>query len=379
MKRWLDPQQLKTVISFTFAGLFIIAIYFFILNINIFLRELSRLMFVLRPFIFGLIIAFLMGPIVRFIEQRTLVIFGFSHKLKRSLAVLFALILTGQIIVLFFSFVIPQIIISVQAITTILPRYVVTVEQLLNQLVIEYTLPQEWIDLALSSSETFLVNFFNVIEESIPLLVDFSLSFTLVILNLIIGLAIAIYMMFDKERFTLQVKKTTYALLGKEMGDFAIETTHLASNLMHRFILGKALDSLIIGLLCYLGMLLIGLDYAILLSVIIGVTNMIPVFGPFIGAVPGALILLLVDPIQALWFVLFVIGLQQFDGNILGPKILGDSVGLPSLWIIFSIIVGGGYFGVLGMFLGVPVFAVIYIVAKRIIAERLDKENIQVE
>jgi len=146
--------------------------------------------------------------------------------------------------------------------------------------------------------------------------------------------------------------------------------------MMHRFILGKALDSLIIGVICYIGMLLLKLEYPVLISVVIGMTNMIPVFGPFIGAVPGALILLIVSPIQALWFILFIIVLQQFDGNYLGPRILGDSMGLPSLWIMFAIIVGGGYFGLVGMFMGVPIFAVIYLVFKRLVNNRIRMKEI---
>jgi predicted PurR-regulated permease PerM len=378
MKRWLDAHQLKTVISFTIAGLFIIAIYFFILNISMFLSHLGRLLMVLRPFIYGLIMAFLLGPIVAFIEHKTLVIFKLSQKAKRGISVFLALLLSIEVVVLFFSFVIPQIVNSVQSISVRLPQYVVTVERLLNQFAFGFDIPEQWINLLLSSSETFLVNIFAVIEGYIPLLLNYSLSLTLLIFNVIVGLAIAVYMLLDKERFTLQVKRATYALFGQASGDYLVELTHLSSTMIHRFILGKALDSVIIGIICYLGMLLIGLEYAILLSVIIGITNMIPVFGPFIGAVPGTLILLLVDPLQALWFVLFIIGLQQFDGNILGPKILGDSVGLPGLWIMFSIIVGGGYFGVIGMFLGVPIFAVIYIVVKRFVMKKIDQESIEI-
>lgn len=170
-----------------------------------------------------------------------------------------------------------------------------------------------------------------------------------------------------------------YVLVGQKSGDYLVDLSRLSSNMVHRFILGKMLDSLIIGLICYIGMLILGLSYPVLLSVIIGVTNMIPVFGPFIGAIPGALILILVDPFQALWFVLFIIVLQQFDGNYLGPRILGDSIGLPSLWIMFAIIVGGGYFGVIGIFLGVSIFAVIYIVSKKIVANKLERESIKIK
>ena len=199
------------------------------------------------------------------------------------------------------------------------------------------------------------------------------------IFNLLLGIAIAMYVLIDRERFSLQAKKIIYFITNQKTGDYLIDLSRLSSNMIHRFILGKMLDSFIIGVICYVGMLVLGLSYPLLLSVIVGVTNMIPVFGPFIGAIPGALILLLVDPLQALWFILFIILLQQFDGNFLGPRILGDSMGLPSLWIMFAIVVGGGYFGVVGMFLGVPIFAVIYIVSKKIISNKLEKDSIQIK
>ena len=148
--------------------------------------------------------------------------------------------------------------------------------------------------------------------------------------------------------------------------------------MFNSFIIGKTVDSLIVGVICYIVMLIFGWPYPVLISLIIGVTNMIPVFGPFIGAIPALFLLFIVDPSAALWFALFIIILQQIDGNIIGPLILQDSMGLPSLWIMFAIILGGGFFGLVGMFLGVPVFAVVYVIIKEIVNQRLIDKEIEV-
>lgn len=379
MKKWLDSNHFSLIASITLAGLLIVSIYFIILNIDVLFKLLSDLGSVLTPFMYGLIFAFLMGPIVTFVEQKALVSFKWKKSTKRIVSVVLTLLITIEIIVLFFSFIIPQLITSLSSISEKLPQYIIVVEDLLGDWLIRYRVENDWVNLVLDSSEDLLVNFLTTIQSYIPLILDYSWQFTKMVFNLLLGIAIAMYVLIDKERFSLQAKKVLYVLAGQKSGDYLVDLSRLSSNMVHRFILGKMLDSLIIGFICYIGMLILGLSYPVLLSVIIGVTNMIPVFGPFIGAIPGTLILILVDPFQALWFVLFIIVLQQFDGNYLGPRILGDSMGLPSLWIMFAIIVGGGYFGVIGMFLGVPIFAVIYIVSKKLVANKLERESIKIK
>lgn len=379
MKKWLDSSHLSLILSITLAGLFIVAIYFAILNINVFIELINDLGSVLTPFMYGLILAFLMSPIVSFFEMKAFASFKWKKSTKRILSVLLSLLITFEIIVLFFSFIIPQLIISLSSISEKLPEYIVIVEDLLGEWLVSYRLDNEWVNLLLDSSEDLLVTFLKTIQGYLPLILDYSWQFTKMIFNLLLGIAIAMYVLIDRERFSLQAKKLIYFISNQKTGDYLIDLSRLSSSMVHRFILGKMLDSFIIGVICYVGMLVLGLSYPLLLSVIVGVTNMIPVFGPFIGAIPGALILLLVDPFQALWFILFIILLQQFDGNFLGPRILGDTMGLPSLWIMFAIIVGGGYFGVVGMFLGVPIFAVIYIISKKIISNKLEKDSIQIK
>ena len=162
----------------------------------------------------------------------------------------------------------------------------------------------------------------------------------------------------------------------EEVSKYFHRMSLLSSKIFNNFIVGKAIDSLIIGILCYVGSLIFQFPYALLLSVFVGVTNMIPVFGPFIGAIPGVVILFIIHPITAVYFALFVFALQQFDGNVLGPMILGDKLGLPSIGILFSVCIGGGLFGIVGMFIGVPCFAVFYVAVKEFVHYRLEKKGV---
>ena len=213
----------------------------------------------------------------------------------------------------------------------------------------------------------------------LPLVFNVTKNLTTGLTNLVLGIIISVYFLVGKERFFAQIKKFLYALLPKDLVGRLIDITHTSNRIFSGFISGKILDSLIIGILCFVGMSIFRMPMAMLVSVIVGVTNIIPYFGPFIGAIPSALIVFLVDPIKALWFVVFVVCLQQFDGNILGPRILGDSIGMPAFWVVFSILLFGGYLGVLGMFIGVPTFAVIYSIFKLWTEGRLSRKNLPVD
>ena len=207
-----------------------------------------------------------------------------------------------------------------------------------------------------------------------------SYSVTIVrgVFNFFVGMIIAVYMLMDQERWISQFKKLTYAVLSTERAEELFRVVNLTAKMLDNFIFGKALDSLIIGLATAVCCGLMKIPYTPLIAFIVGITNMIPVFGPFIGAIPCAFILLIISPAKALEFVIFVIILQQVDGNILGPYILGDSMGLPPLWVMAAIIIGGAVWGVLGMFLGVPLFSVIYVLVREFVVKRLRERRIRV-
>ena len=193
--------------------------------------------------------------------------------------------------------------------------------------------------------------------------------------NLLIGLIISVYLLVSKESFAGQSKKIIYAIWEEETANKLISNIRFVNATFGGFINGKLVDSLIIGLICFIGMTLLQLPYPLLISVIVGITNIIPFFGPYLGAIPSIVLILMVNPKQALYFAIFVLILQQFDGNFLGPKILGNKTGLSSFWVIFSITLFGGYWGILGMAIGVPVFAVIYAGIKALVNQQLVKRG----
>lgn len=197
------------------------------------------------------------------------------------------------------------------------------------------------------------------------------MSVTSRVMSFVVGIIISIYVLMGKERFFAQSKKLLSALIPTPAVDRIVQITHQSHEIFSGFISGKILDSCIVGLLCFIGMVIFRWPYAVLISVMVGVTNVIPYFGPFFGAIPSVLIMLIVDPVKAIWLALFILALQQLDGNVIGPKILGNSTGLSAFWVIFSITVFGSLFGVVGMFIGVPLFAVIYSLVRQFCEWRL--------
>ena len=197
--------------------------------------------------------------------------------------------------------------------------------------------------------------------------------------NFIIGIVISIYVLLGKETFIAQAKKLVYAVFPADRGNVIVATVRKANDIFGGFIIGKILDSVIIGILCFIGLSILQMPYTLLVSVIVGVTNVIPFFGPYIGAIPSAILIMLANPIQGLYFIIFILVLQQVDGNIIGPKILGDSTGLNSFWVVFAILVGGGLFGVAGMIFGVPLFATIYYITRKLTAWVLRKKGLPEE
>ena len=197
--------------------------------------------------------------------------------------------------------------------------------------------------------------------------------------NLIIGYIISIYILFDKEKFKGQIKKVLYTFFDNERINIILENARYTDRVFGGFFAGKLIDSLIIGILCFIGMIVFDMPYALIISVIVGVTNIIPYFGPFIGAIPSAFLILLVDPGKCVGFLIFIFILQQFDGNILGPKILGSKTGLSSFWVLCSLLLFGGLFGMVGMILGVPIFSIFYSFINGLIKRRLEDKKLPVD
>ena len=379
MKNLLPEEQHARTISniiVVCTGILLAAALFYIKNIASFIGKVTD---VITPFIIGIAVAFLLMPIVHKVEDffnRALFKRKPHAKLSRGLATAIAFIVLITLVSAFFGMLVPQLISSVKSIVPTVSRFYNTNADYINQFLLKY----EFLNI---ENEQLVVAWEKIVSEFgnyANLLVDFLLTFSSSIYNIIfpvlLGLIAAFYLLMDKERFSAQIKKIIYAVWKKDTCETMIYWTRRANHIFAGFITGKILDSLIIGIICYVFMLIFKIEYALLISVIVGVTNIIPFFGPLIGAIPSVLILLLVNPLSALWFGIFIIILQQVDGNIIGPFILAEDLGLSPFWIMMSIVVGSGLFGFVGMLASVPVFALLYAIARTLVGLRLEQRNL---
>ena len=338
---------------------------------------------VIAPVIWGIAIAYICNPVMKLLEKLFQKLFDKKKphpKLNRSLSIFITMLLLITIIVSILALVTIQVRDSIMEIFYSIPTYIKQLEDLVVKLLGDYP---EAVQVIETQLETIQPKIMEAVNNIIPKLGDISLKvkdgaigFIVSMKDFIIGFIVAIYLLFSKETFTAQARKTVYAIFPKNLCKGILRTCAKANQTLSGFLSGKLLDSLIIGIICFACMRIMNLEFVALISIIIGVTNIIPFFGPFFGAVPSALLLLMTNPKHVIPFVFFIIILQQFDGNILGPKILGDSTGLSPFWVMFAIFVGGGLFGFMGMLLGVPVFAVIYALASEFFAYLLKKKRL---
>ena len=341
---------------------------------------ITKLTHALAPFFFALFIAFLLNPVLNFFYQK---IFGklfrqHWHALRISLSILFTYLFALGIITITVLYIIPHAGESLADLTATIPALTEQLLDFLNNLEIYFPdLDIEWVEEKLQEIIPNLINFGTTfISNLVPLLYSFSVSFAKLVINLLLSIVISCYMLIDKSILTRRCKRLAYAFLPEDKVQEFITTCKECIAIFTGFINGKTLDSFIIGILCFVLMSIFKMPYALLLSVIVGITNMIPYFGPFIGAIPGVLIYIFISPLQALGFAILILALQQFDGLYLGPKILGSSTGLKPLWVIFAITIGGAYGGVLGMFLGVPTIGVFAHLINKLVDKQLAKKNI---
>lgn len=357
---------------------FTLILYVFLTNFSIISNLWGKITGILFPFIIGFALAFLLNPIMMFFESKVFANWKCKGKGKRTISMLIALLIAFTIVTFLICLIVPAVIDSVSDLVSNNEVYISRFSNFITDIFEDYHLDTSKINDIVGRSSDFLTYFGDMFTTTLPAIVSTSYGIIKSILNLLIGVAAAMYLLLDKETFISNVKKINFAILPRPVASYLKRLVNIVKKVFYDFIVGKAVDSMIIGVICYIGLSLMGIKYAALLSVIVGITNMIPVFGPFIGAVPGIIILMIIQPVQSIYFAIFILVLQQFDGNILGPLILGDKLGLPSFWILFSVTVGGALFNVVGMFIGVPTFAVIYYAVKEYINLRLERKQIDV-
>lgn len=372
----LKEETIENIKAFSLSGIIIVIFFQLINNLPWLSKTFVAALQALAPFLIGIVLAFIVVPLRRFVENELLENFTWSKKTKRRIGVLLSMAVLLLGILVFFAILIPQLASSLSVFIASFDGYVQAFQKLVEKINSGAPEIAAFLSNGLQVMAEELTKWLTGAQGGLAQILSYSISFAKGILNFFIGLIITMYLLMDEEKFKMQIKKLLYGIFDSTQADSVTHVLKLTAKTFNNFIFGKFVDSLIIGVICYITVSLMKLPYAPLIAFVVGITNMIPVFGPFIGAIPCTLILLIIDPFQALEFLIFIVVLQQIDGNIIGPHILSDAVGLPTLWVMFAIIIGGAMFGVVGMFVGIPVFSVIYTLIEDWVHRRLREKKV---
>ena len=375
---WNSKYTTIAIYSFIVA-ISVILFYLAISQVTIFTDKLDSILVVMQPFIIGFSIAYIVNFLLNFYENKvfeTKYIKKIKLKSKRGLAILFSYITTFFIISMFVKFLLPQLIDSVVGLVNDIPSYITNTTNFVNEIIMKLNIEDQYSQVLMDNFNSLVNYIIRFATNLIPALGGFLASVASSIWNVILGIIVSVYLLIDKEKLCALSKKITYGLFPESYADEIIKLVDRSNYTFGRFLGGKILDSFIIGILTFVILTLVKMPYTLLISVIIGITNIIPFFGPLFGAIPSTLIVMFVSPIKAFWLLLIILIIQQIDGNIIGPKILGDSIGISAFWILFSLLVAGKLLGFIGMVIGVPMFAVIYSIIKDIVESKLDKKGL---
>lgn len=386
------PSKLRQEFSRGMTAFLVVAasilFYFALLRLTNLSDVFAKIFNVLKPVVYGCAIAYLLNPIVKKADKYLLPVLETkikkpesARRLSRGCGIFLSIIILFVLIVTLCNLLIPELYSSIRNLVFTLPGQLNDLVDQLNNVKLDdsttgtliKTAVEEGTDMLQTWLRQDLLTRANDIMSNLTVGV---LSIISEIFNALIGIIISIYILFSKEMFSGQSKKAVYAVMKPRHANMLLHLTTKSNEIFGGFIIGKIIDSLIIGILCFIGLTLLNMPYVMLVSVIIGVTNVIPFFGPYIGAIPSAILIILADPMKGVYFIIFVLLLQQFDGNILGPKILGNSTGLSAFWVIVAILLGGGLFGFAGMVMGVPTFAVIYYIVQMILNNKLESKKL---
>ena len=369
-KKWyiLDHRSISTLLVVLLAILF----YVGLTNFGVISARVNMFLNVLSPFILGFCIAYMLNTPVCFFERKV------YRKLRyrRVLSILTVYLIALAVVVVLLNMVLPQVVQGVMDLAGNIDAYTRSLNDLVRIVEEQFHLEGEGFEEIVTYVQDLTKGLMELLSRSLPKLLDFGMAIGSGVISGVTALIASIYMLAGKGRLVPQLKKMLYAVFPKRRADRFLDVLSHANQVFVGFINGKLIDSAIIGVLCFILSLIVRVPYPMLVSVVVGVTNIIPFFGPIIGAIPCLMILVLVDPWAALRFLILVVALQQFDGNILGPKILGDSTGLSAIWVLVAIVVGGGLFGFPGMILGVPTFAVLYELVRQWVNKQLKAKQI---
>ena len=379
----MSTKELKPyLLLITYAGVVFLAVT----HLDRILGQISWIASVIMPFTIALVIAFVLNRPYKLIRYRfytpLLQKAGLSEQKAGSISGVLS-ILSVYFLLLFIvgklvSSVIPELIVSMETFSSNMDDYLSDMTTLISRISTQLQLDSEIARLLNTYWQDLLAGIYRTLNTLLPALVDFSMGAATSIYNVFSGLIISIYLLTGKDKLIRTFKKILYAFLPDRWADYIMHVGHVANRSFGGFLTGQIIDSAIVGLLCFLGMSVMNMPYAMLSSVIVGVTNIIPYFGPIIGAIPGVVLLLLSNPIKAMLFIVLIVCIQQLDGNIMAPRIVGSSIGVSGVWVLFSIIVGGSLFGIPGMVAGLPAFSVIYVLVREQAHRRLLAKNRQI-
>ncbi len=393
-----NNHYLRLMLALFGAAALAILLFFIVFRFNGIRSVVKTLINVLMPFIVGAVLAYILKPSCNFIEEKLTAFFSKQSsrsasapvhksapmKLVPGLSILITMLLGLAVVFSLLILVLPTLLETIYSIVRQIPKSIESASEWLlkyagdNETLSNYiselsegfsTSIPDWIQSTLIPNIEVLIG--NLQSGVSGLVTMFS--------NLLMGLIATIYIIGSRKKIAAQAKLINYSIFGKKWSERILDEFRYADRVFSGFINGRLIDSLIIGVICFIGMLLLRLPYAVLISVIVGVTNIIPFFGPYIGAFPSFLLILMVSPAKAVIFLIFILILQQFDGNILGPRILGNVTGLSSFWVLFAILTFGGLFGFVGMIVGVPVFAVVYDIIRKVVLYGVKQQKLKEE
>ena len=386
-------KKYTTIAVYAFLVIAAAITFFFVISEHSVVGRMAGTFFgLMTPFIYGAALAYVLNPVLNWLEKKVFPkVFGdrVSKCSRRGLGVLLTFLFGCAVVALFLAVLIPQIVESIDNLAQSIYAFLPQAQNFLNDLIAQYGTNEMLVDvlsmLGVDISDPSMAlqrlatRSYTFLTQVLPNLFGGVMRFTSGLLDVVVGIIIAIYLLLSKEVFYAQVKKLMFAFFPRRVAQATLNLTHDSNAIFCGFISGKILDSAIIGVLCFIGCSILQMPYTVLVSFIVGVTNVIPYFGPFIGAIPSIFIIMIADPLKSLIFAVFVLILQQLDGNIIGPKILGDSTGLSAFWVIFAVTFFGGLFGFVGMLIGVPTFAVIYALVRNFAEFKLGKKGLKTQ
>lgn len=344
------------------------------INIDVVSEWVTLLFSVCKPLIYAFFFAFFLNPLVKFCDNKLLFFIGRQTpkpKLKKVLSIILTYLIAIGAVTFFLFIIIPSIANSYYDLESKIGGYILYAQDWIEEMIGTSVLFAEQYAKVIDSLQELIADSYQLLNDISPFVFDFIKNFINETMNILLGVIFSIYFLIEKNKVTAQCRKILHAFLSEKSYNYALKVFKLISVTFNEYIVGKTLDSILIGLLCFILMTLFGFPYASLISVIVGVLSFIPFYGIYMGALPGIFIIFIVSPIKAFWFFLIIIGLQLIDSNIIEPRILSEKNGLSALWVLIAIIIMSGLLGFVGLIIGVPLFTVIYTLFRELVEKRL--------